>query len=151
MSYVIGKDRLWPSFAFNLHTIKLNRKARVEYKQRRIQDFLEGARANSKGGGHQPIIWPNVPENCMKMKKIGLGGLSLKFYYVDPPLAREEICGLGTFFLKRGYLRSHLSTEVAWKYSSLMQATHASFALHVSWQFAPHSENRMLWEINLKG
>ena len=26
--------------------------------------------ATVKGGGRQPIIWPNVPENCMKMKKL---------------------------------------------------------------------------------
>ena len=30
-----------------------------------IQDFPEGV-----GGGHQPIIWPKFPENCMKMKKM---------------------------------------------------------------------------------
>ena len=38
--------------------------------QWRIQDFPEGD-ANPKGGGgeRQPIIQPNVPENCIKMKK----------------------------------------------------------------------------------
>ena len=46
--------------------------------QRRIQDFLV----------RQPIIWPNFPENCLKMKKIGprRGGARPKFHYIDPPL-----------------------------------------------------------------
>ena len=34
---------------------------------------------------HQSIIWPKFAENCMKMKKIGLGACP-KFYYVGPPL-----------------------------------------------------------------
>ena len=33
--------------------------------QGRIQDF-------HKAQWGQPIIWPNFPENCMKMKKIGM-------------------------------------------------------------------------------
>ena len=51
------------------------------------------------GRGYQhrsgPRIRPNIPENCMKMKKIGLIGRSgegahPKFYYVDPPLDNEK-------------------------------------------------------------
>ena len=35
----------------------------------------------------QPIIWPNLGENCLKMKKIGRGEISRpKLYYVDPSL-----------------------------------------------------------------
>ena len=38
-------------------------------KQWRIQDFPEeGAPTPDGGGGCQPIIWPTVPKNCMKMK-----------------------------------------------------------------------------------
>ena len=43
------------------------------------QGFLErrhlSRRASiPKAGGHQPIIiWPNFAENCVKMKKIGMG------------------------------------------------------------------------------
>ena len=41
------------------------------------------------GGGDKPIIRPNFPENCVKMKKMGMekGSANPKFYYVDPPLA----------------------------------------------------------------
>ena len=34
--------------------------------------FPRGGGANPKGG--QPIIWPILPENCMKMKKFWAGG-----------------------------------------------------------------------------
>ena len=43
-----------------------------------------GSRTSQREGceplrdGCQPIIWPKIPENCMKLKKIGLRG--------DPPL-----------------------------------------------------------------
>ena len=32
--------------------------------------IFQGRTPTPRGGGHQPIIWPNFPENCMKMKKI---------------------------------------------------------------------------------
>ena len=40
-----------------------------------------------------PVYHLNFPENCMKMKKIGLmegRGAHPKFYYVDPPLDNEK-------------------------------------------------------------
>ena len=46
----------------------------------RIQDF-------SRGEGRHPIIWPNLLQNWMNMKKIGLRVLP-KVYYVEPPLAK---------------------------------------------------------------
>ena len=48
----------------------------INRKQRRIQDFPDGGGFQPQrevGGGHQPIIWPNLAQNCMKMKKIGPG------------------------------------------------------------------------------
>ena len=36
--------------------------------------------ANVQGGGRQPIIWPNVPENCMKMEEIGPRGRRAPLY-----------------------------------------------------------------------
>ena len=52
--------------------------------QWRIQDF-QGRVANPKAG-HQSIIWPNSPENCIELKKIGSGAHIQNFVYVDPPL-----------------------------------------------------------------
>ena len=43
-------------------------------KQGRIQDFPGGANPEGGGEGRQPIIRPNVPENCIKMKTIEPGG-----------------------------------------------------------------------------
>ena len=38
-------------------------------------------------GERQPIIWPNFPENSMKIKKIGQREVARpQFYYVDPLL-----------------------------------------------------------------
>ena len=34
----------------------------------------------ASGGGGQPIIWPNFPENCTKMNKIGQGEGHPKLY-----------------------------------------------------------------------
>ena len=39
-------------------------------------------------GGHQHMILPKFPKNCMKLKEFGRGGARPKFYYVDPPLHR---------------------------------------------------------------
>ena len=36
--------------------------------------FPRGAGANPKGGGHERIIWPIFPENCMKTKKFWARG-----------------------------------------------------------------------------
>ena len=49
--------------------------------------FLRGGGAILRGGGwgRQHTILPNVPKNCMKLKKFGPGGPP-KFYYVDPPM-----------------------------------------------------------------
>ena len=44
--------------------------------------FPRGGGANPKGG-HQPIIWPIFPENCMKMKKFWARGGR---HPLDPPL-----------------------------------------------------------------
>ena len=41
--------------------------------QWRIQDFPEEGALTPKGG-HQSIIWPIFPENCMKMKKFWARG-----------------------------------------------------------------------------
>ena len=57
--------------------------------QERIQIFPKGA-PNPKGDPTYHLA--NMPETCMKMKKIGLtgggggGSAHPKFYYVDPPL-----------------------------------------------------------------
>ena len=49
-------------------------------------------RKPKRGGGCQPITWPNFPRNSMKMMKIGPGaGVCPKFYYVDPLLDRQCI------------------------------------------------------------
>ena len=41
-----------------------------------------------EGGSGQPIIRPNFPENCIKMKKIWSRGPYINnFYYVDPSLS----------------------------------------------------------------
>ena len=43
---------------------------------------------SDREGEHQPIIRPNFPESCMKMKKLDRkqGPRYQKFYYVHPPL-----------------------------------------------------------------
>ena len=53
--------------------------------------------------GHQHIILPNFPKNCMKLKEFGPpeGGARPKFYYVDLPL-------LAASFLKKGVLKYSL-------------------------------------------
>ena len=45
-------------------------------------------------GGQQPIIWPKFAENGMKMKKLGLRGMSSKYDCVDPPLLTWDACGI---------------------------------------------------------
>ena len=58
------------------------------------QGFPKGAPTSSGGGAvRQPIIRPNLPENCMKMKKIEPrgGGELPKFVYVDQPLIETYI------------------------------------------------------------
>ena len=51
--------------------------------------------ANPKGVC-RPIIWPMFLENCMEMKIIGQTweGVRPKFYYVDPPLFRDNTATL---------------------------------------------------------
>ena len=47
--------------------------------------FPRGRGANPKGGGHQPIIWPISPENCVKMKKFwAIGPLDLPLFINVP-------------------------------------------------------------------
>ena len=61
--------------------------------QGRIKDFLEEG-APTQNGGHQPIIWPNFPKNCMKIKISPRGGTRPKFCYVDTPLElMKRFCG----------------------------------------------------------
>ena len=45
---------------------------KINRKQLRIQDFPDGG-GLQPSGEQQPIIWPNLAQNCMKIKKIGPG------------------------------------------------------------------------------
>ena len=52
-----------------------------ECKQWRIQDFPDDKGyqpQRGEGGEHQPIIRPKFSDNCIKIKKIGLGSASLR-------------------------------------------------------------------------
>ena len=60
-----------------------------------IKDFVRGRQPPREEGGAvlKPIIRPNIPGNCMKMKKIEPrgGGELPKFVYVDQPLIETYI------------------------------------------------------------
>ena len=63
---------------------------RYRINQQESSNFIRGGsrisqRRHQSETGCQPFMWPKIPENCMKMKKIGPEARS-KFYYVDPPL-----------------------------------------------------------------
>ena len=60
------------------------------WKQGRIQDFPEVG-VPTLQGGHQHMILPMFPKECMKLKEFGPGRSARpKFYYVDPPLGRYQ-------------------------------------------------------------
>ena len=55
--------------------------------------FLRRGSANPKGRGRQPIIWPNCPENYMKLKKFGARGDTSPLH--DPRWLFHNACDQG--------------------------------------------------------